>query len=155
VDGNLVLDGIGPLKPKFDSSVSGGSGEELRWLELEFGQTILARVREVPRELPATQRDASSSERSPGHVSAAAPRMPDLFSKKADRSSSRTELAQHVSSSATLNETLKEAIESGFNAELIGRALLAQVQPGQSNERGVALASTILTAYEARVRKRG
>ena len=60
-------------------------------------------------------------------------------------------------SSATLNETLKEVIESGFNAELIGRALLAQVQPGQSNfvERGVALASTILTAYEARVRKRG
>ena len=47
-------------------------------------------------------------------------------------------------------------INSGFNPDLIGRALLAQVQPGQSNfvERGIALASTILTAYEARIRKR-
>jgi ADP-ribosylglycohydrolase len=156
VGGNLVLDGIGRLKPKPAHSVSEGSGEELRWLELEFGQTILARVREVPRALPATQRSTSSSERSLGQASMAAPRIPDLFSGKTDRSGSRTEPAQPAPSPATLNETLKEIIDSGFNAEVIGRALLAQVQPGRTNfvERGIALTSTILTAYEARIRKR-
>jgi ADP-ribosylglycohydrolase len=155
-DGHLVLDGIARLNPKLGAAVSDGGGEMLQWFELEFGQTILARVRETPRKLRATPRGMPSSERSPGQAPAAAPRMPDLFCGKADRSAAQTELAQQERSPATLNEVLKEVIESGFDTELIGRALLAQVQPGRSNfvERGIALASTILTAYEARTRKR-
>jgi ADP-ribosylglycohydrolase len=156
VDGGLVLDGIGPLKRKSGSPISEASGEELRWLELEFGQTILARIRATPRESPTTQRGASWSEGSPDRAPAAVPRIPDLFSGKADRSPSRTEPVQQETSSATLNGILQEVIESGFNPDMIGRALLAQVQAGRSNfvERGVALTSTILTAYEARIRKR-
>lgn len=155
-DGHLLLDGIGRLQPKPGSSVSEGSGEQLRWLELEFGQTILARVRESPRVLPTTQRGTPPSERSLGQASVAAPRMPDLFSGKTDRNYSRTEPVQPPPTPPTLNELLKEIIESGFNAELIGRTLLAQVQVGRSNfvERGIALTATILTAYEARIRKR-
>ena len=92
-DGRLVLDGIGRLKPKFNSSASGGNGEELRWFQLEFGQTILARVREVPRELLTTGRGTPALNPPPGPAPATAPRIPDLFSGKADRSPSRTEPA--------------------------------------------------------------
>ncbi len=82
--------------------------------------------------------------------------MPDLFSGKAGRNASRAEPVRPEPSLTTLNKTLQEVIDSGFNPEMVGRVLLAQVQPGQSNfvERGIALTSTILTAYEARMRKR-
>jgi ADP-ribosylglycohydrolase len=151
----LVLDGIGRLRPQSGSRVAEGNGEKLQWFELEFGQTILARVKEVPRQLSKAQDAISTPDPPLIQAIPAVPRMPDLFSGKEDRGASRTEPALQERS-ATLNETLQEVIESGFAPDVIGRVLLAQVRPGRSNfvERGIALTSTILTAYEARIRKR-
>jgi hypothetical protein len=51
---------------------------------------------------------------------------------------------------------LQEVIESGFDPKLVGSFLLGQVESGRSNfvERGIALTATVLTAYEARMRRR-
>jgi len=155
-NGHLVLDGVGRLEPTFGPPVSDGNGEDFQWFELEFGQTILGRVREEPHEASSTRHNVPSSDQPSGRIAGAAPRMPDLFSGKAGRNASRAEPVRPEPSLTTLNKTLQEVIDSGFNPEMVGRVLLAQVQPGQSNfvERGIALTSTILTAYEARMRKR-
>jgi hypothetical protein len=56
----------------------------------------------------------------------------------------------------SLNELLHRVINAGFSPELIGQALLRQVDAGGRDfvERGVALTANILTAYEARTKRR-
>ena len=56
----------------------------------------------------------------------------------------------------SLNELLQQVLISGFSAELIVKILLKQVDSGGKDfvERGIALPANILTAYEARIRRR-
>ncbi len=185
-DDCLILEGIGRLKPAFGSPVQDRNEMHLQWFELEFGQTILGRVRDEPRKASSAPYNRTPSEKSPGKVAGTAPKLPDLFLGKGDRGVPRSEPARAEPMrpaqawseptraeptraeptraeptraeppSATLNQMLQEVIESGFDPKLVGSFLLGQVESGRSNfvERGIALTATVLTAYEARMRRR-
>lgn len=144
--GELQLRGLGKLTPVGPRVPAEDRGVTLAWYRLDFGQTILARVRDEPREMSI---DEEQSHLAAPRSTKPNSRLLDLF---ANRSASEPELAR---SPATLNDALQQAIASKFAPATIGRLLLDQVDGGDADfvERGVALAATILTAYEARSRR--
>lgn len=156
----LVLNGISratliPTPPLVESD-----GTALQWLQLKFGQTILARIRENPNTVADAspyvykERTAQPGERNSGR---AAQRMPDLFSSQTS-SAGRTSFRGNSTppEDETLNTLLERVIASGFDPSLIGRLILQQAGGGRKDfvERGVALTATILTAYNARAKRR-
>ena len=53
IDGNLALAGLGVLRPAGKEYPAGGSADAIyQWAHLEFGQTVLVRMRAEPRPLP-------------------------------------------------------------------------------------------------------
>ncbi|MES2498778.1 MAG: ADP-ribosylglycohydrolase family protein [Pseudomonadota bacterium] len=156
-EGLLRLNGIGTLKPVQSLSATKMSGETLAWFELDFGQTILARVRDKPISLKQSKDGQEAS----GKVAMKSPsqpsnRLPDLFANRNsrdDRAAQNSAGNRHVPS---LDQALHRVLESGFDPAEVGKLLLMQVQSGREDfvERGIALTATILTAYEARQRKR-
>ncbi|TPK40993.1 ADP-ribosylglycohydrolase family protein [Mesorhizobium sp. B2-5-3] len=157
----LVLNGIGRLTVLSSESYQESDGISLRWFLLNGGQTILGRTRDVPtysEDASDNVVSARSSVEAGKKRKILSPKLKNLF---ADRTSERPRSTanpdQQGTPEPTLNETLQMVIASKFDARLIGEALLEQADAGHPDfvERGIAMVANILTAYEARGRKRG
>ncbi|MFC3443918.1 ADP-ribosylglycohydrolase family protein [Sphingobium rhizovicinum] len=158
LEGKLWLSGLGQLEP-LDRMMRTGA-DAMGWCQLPFGQTILARIRSDPNPIsPAQAGLARSSEQAAGRDAPPPPgKLRDLFGQ-GDPRSAATSVKPDIQvgvEGLTLNELLQKVVSEGFPAELIGRILLEQVDSGAKDfaERGIALTANILTAYEARSRRR-
>ncbi|MGG7581859.1 ADP-ribosylglycohydrolase family protein [Rhizobium sp. Nf11,1] len=155
-DEGLILNGIARAELVGRSQIPESDGVFVSWLRLSFGQTILARIREVPPYVDdISKRVVVNRPSQPQARQSGEPAMPDLFSNRTDKRSDRKGSAAGDLSSKSLNELLQTIINSNFDPELIGRALLAQARPEQEDfvERGIALTANVMTAFRAR-RKR-
>lgn len=148
----LWLSGLGELEPVDGERVQTGD-DALIWCRLSFGQTILARVRSKPHAVRADRTMRAEIDTSRRNDAKPPTRLHDLFS---DQSGLATREDRKVGASEgnSLNGTLQRIIAEGFQPDTIGRAILEQVN-GRDDfvERGIALTATILTAYEARLKK--
>jgi len=156
-NGELNLNGIGPLSPLSRKVEQRSKDENLHWFKLPFGQTVLARVREEPLKNSGWQR--SGSDRHPDRAEepgGVVSRLPDLFANSPDKVGVAEAREIQKPNANSLNETLHKVIASGFDPKLIGEVLLSQVRSGRPDfvEQSIALTATIMTAYEAR-RRRG
>lgn len=149
--GDLYLAGVGELRPIKPEAESAAKGEQLIWLGLPFGQTILARVWIDPVQFKDVEPRARRSPDEHSNARKTIGRLPDLFSQKADKPASVE--SGKSASTLSLDEALQQIISSGFDPEVIGRYLLARAGRRDFVEQGIALAATTLTAYEARRRK--
>lgn len=164
LDRQLWLSGLGPLEPleplePLDKRTHRDrNGHSIGWYKLPFGQTILAQVRSSPRAITVEHSAVNEHGGTKGARSSSAPpgKLRDLFAQSGGRQiTEKTEIEDKLAK-MSLNELLQQVLNAGFPAELIGRVLLQQVDAGGKDfvERGVALTATILTAYEARTRRR-
>lgn len=126
-----------------------------QWLKLDYGQTVLARLRlplrplpsnSLPAEVPTT---AHRSARKSASTDASTPlRQAELFAPATPMSDprARTENAAPV----TLDELTRDAIDSGFDPALIGRTLLALCEEPSGLEKAIGYAAIIAKAKRAR-----
>lgn len=138
---SLIVSGLGRAVPMELPQYEETPSIELRWLKLDFGQTILARVRKETRKVESTEKLFSRRE------SALKPKAV---------STSQTELFDRSSSNgAALESVSKTIIDGGFNPKAIGEALLKLSAESGDNylERGVALSAIIMKAYRARLHR--
>ncbi len=155
----LILNGIArarliPSPPYVETD-----GTVLQWLQLKFGQTILAKVRENPISISDVsayvlkERTAQPVDRNQNRTSQ---RMPDLFSAQPTPIRNNVRDVKDQMEGDSLNALFERVLDSGFDPSLIGRLILQQARDNRKDfvERGVALTATILTAYNARVRRR-
>lgn len=158
LDGNLWLSGLGGLTVCGELSKAGN--DLMGWCELPFGQTILAKIRPNPNPMSSAQAGATPPEARPLDRNSAAPpsKLRDLFGQGDARTEEKPSAANPRQNAAegTLNDVLQRVISEGFPPELIGQLLLNQVENGNRDfvERGIALTANILTAYEARSKRR-
>ena len=148
----LGLNGLGELEPIDRERVRTGD-DALIWCRLSFGQTILARVRSKPHAVRVDRPRSAEADTSRRHDAKPPARLHDLFSEQ-DGPATRVDRKVNASKGDSLNETLQRIIAEGFQPDKIGRAILEQVN-GRDDfvERGIALTATVLTAYEARLKK--
>ena len=157
IDDALYLNGLGRLE-KLASKESKETGNEtLGWFRTEFGQTILARSRSEKKVLSPNFSSANANSSNGQDARGARPpgRLADLFTKSEPQVLSRKNQSEVDDGGVSLNELLKRIIADNFDPETVGRALLQQVKEGNGDfvERGVALTATVLTAYEARLKR--
>jgi hypothetical protein len=158
LDGRLWLSGLGPLELVDGAATREVGGDTIGWYRLPFGQTILTRIRSSPNAiLPERSGADKRGENMDGRSSAEPPgKLRDLFGQNGGKpASERPEAAANLEG-LSLNELLHRVMNTGFSPELIGQVLLRQVDAGGKDfvERGVALTANILTAYEARTKRR-
>ncbi|MCT8467215.1 ADP-ribosylglycohydrolase family protein [Chromohalobacter canadensis] len=162
LDGHLWLNGIAPIEKVDHSSVTKVGNDMMGWFRLPFGQSILVRFRPEPRVLPwESAVNEWSRETSESRSTAEPPdRLQDLFEqdgrqKMSENGNCKVDMPADLEG-LTLNEMLQKIMADGFSPEMIGRALLQQVDDGGKDfvERGIALTSNVLTAYEARAKRR-
>ncbi|MGE0758565.1 MAG: ADP-ribosylglycohydrolase family protein [Pirellulaceae bacterium] len=158
LNGRLWLSGLGPLEPVAGLATREVGGDTIGWYSLPFGQTILTRIRSSPNVISL---ERSGSDKRGDNVdgrSAAEPpgKLRDLFGQDGGKRTGEKLEAAGDLESLSLNELLHRVINAGFSPELIGQVLLRQVDAGGRDfvERGVALTANILTAYEARTKRR-
>jgi ADP-ribosylglycohydrolase len=158
LDGNLWLSGLGELEPLAPASMKEIGTDVIGWCQLPFGQTILARFRSNPNTLSPQRAGAERpGEKAEVRSPVTPPRkLRDLFGQSESRPVPEKHDLQDSLEGQTLNELLQKVVSEGFSPELIGQVLLNQVDTGGKDfvERGVALTANILTAYEARSRRR-
>ena len=118
-----------------------------------LAQTILARVTSKPHAVRADRKRSAETDTPRRHDAKPPTRLHDLFS---DQSGPATREDRNVGASEgdSRNGALQRIIAEGFQPDTIGRAILAQVN-GRDDfvERGIALTATILTDYEAGLKK--
>ncbi|WP_065322678.1 ADP-ribosylglycohydrolase family protein [Tritonibacter mobilis] len=153
LDGDLYLSGIGALTKIDYLPLMENSKENIGWFNLPFGQSVLVRFRPQPQEFSIRQ--STPDQKAEVFQQKADPQPPgklrDLFdhTDHDERREPTTGLEKMA-----LSDVLRKVIAEGFPPELIGRALLMQVDNGGKEylEKGVALTANILTAYEARTK---
>lgn len=156
-DDGLILNGIARAEMVGGSQIPEAEGVFVSWLRLSFGQTILARIREVPQYIDDVSKRLVVNRPSPAQSrQSAEPTMPDLFSNRSDKKTNRKGPISTDLASKSLNDLLEEIISSNFDPELIGNAILSQARSDQKDfvERGIALTANVLTAFRARHRRR-
>lgn len=158
LDGRLWLNGLGPLELVDGAVTREVGGDTIGWYKLPFGQTILTRIRSSPNTISLEWSGADKrGENVDKRFSAEPPgRLRDLFGQNGGKQTSERPEAASDLEGLSLNELLHRVMNAGFSPELIGQALLQQVDAGGKDfvERGVALTANILTAYEARTKRR-
>jgi ADP-ribosylglycohydrolase len=150
--GSIVVAGLGSAHPIGDKWESRGKdGCVWQWLELSYGQTILAKQRQVlphlseasipQNKIPQNkqvqgEKQMSKQENSTLQV--------DLF----DRNRARRD--QQVPARG-LDELTNEAIKSGFNPEVIGRHILELAEHANGIELTIAYVAVVAKARSARI----
>jgi ADP-ribosylglycohydrolase len=158
LNGRLWLNGLGPLEPIDGFEMKEIGSDRIGWCRLPFGQTILARIRSKPNAISPGKTGADQQEEKGEFRMSVEPpgKLRDLFGQNGSQPPAGRPEALNSLEGLTLNETLQRIINAGFSPELIGQALLQQVDRGGNDfvERGVALIANVLTAYEARAKRR-
>ncbi|MCE6073845.1 ADP-ribosylglycohydrolase family protein [Agrobacterium vitis] len=155
-DEGLILNGIARAELVGRQQIPESEGVFISWLRLSFGQTILARIRDVPPYVDdIAKRVILNRPSQPQARQTGEPAMPDLFSKRSDKKNNDKETVSNDLSSKNLNDLLEIIISSNFDPELIGNALLSQARRDQNDfvERGIALTANVMTAFRARHRR--
>ena len=151
VGDRLWLNGLGELTPLDDQRVESGD-DTLIWCRLSFGQTILARIRSKPRTLIPEHTKASDADGTRQRDARPPTRLRNMLGF--EDASVQKGYGNGRSENDSLNEVLQRVISGGFSPDLIGKAILKQADGrGDFVERGIALTATILTAYEARMKR--
>ncbi len=138
----LILSGLGPATPLSAALVTNEAAGDLQWLELKFGQTVLARVRPQPK----------TSEKGEGDLFAPLRRITVLGMRPTDHPTSAAG-PRRVESS--LDRNIDAAIRNGFDPSEIGRRILSMAEEGNGEylERVIAYAVTVAKAYNSRKRR--
>jgi ADP-ribosylglycohydrolase len=152
-NGHIAVAGLGSAQPV------GQKWEDRRdkdaawqWLELGFGQTILARQRQKLRRMDADEKPALDVRKTESSARGGEKMSPqsDLFK---ERGSSETGFDNRRPVEGTsLDELTNAAINSGFNKELIGKHLVELAEAPNGLELAVAYSAIIVKAKRARLR---
>lgn len=151
-DAGFVLRGLGPLVP-VSKEISNGE-DVWQWMELEFGQTILAKRRSSgiasadAGQLPGSKRhdliqstaiknSSNSSNPSDEGDSGGSQRSLDL------RGESQQNLFKEACAGESVESIIREIEKSGFDARTLGEALLGLMSRSPGVEYPVALTSLI------------
>jgi hypothetical protein len=156
----LWLAGLGKAEPVGETWASPDA--RWQWLQLEFGQTVLAKRRLTPRglskaDLPAEPVRASSTRN--GSLPSEEPTLFSDASRLPNQTSvSRPSVEQSAPSSSvdakrSIDDLADWVIAENFRAEVVGEALLRAAQGSNAIDRSIALAAVIAKAIDAR-RKR-
>lgn len=156
LDGQLWLNGIGALSPIEPAAFRETGSDLVGWCELPFGQTVLVKFRSNIGPIAPDKAGLEHETVAEGRNSSPPPRLRDLFAEGGSRPRTSAQAETTDLQNLTLNESLQRIVSDKFDPELIGLLLLQQVDSGGKDfvEKGVALTATILTAYEARTRRR-
>lgn len=157
----LWLAGLGKAKPS--GEVWKGPDADWQWLDLEFGQTVLAKRRQNPRglskaDLPAATIHAHSArdrKRLPDEPTLfqATDRLDDQSATAARSRTGRPPLSADSGDTRSIDDLAGWVIAEGLRPEVIGEALLLAAQGANAIERSIALAAVVAKAIDAR-RKR-
>lgn len=140
-DGGLAVAGLGPARPE-SSEFTGSNREDTvwQWLQLDFGQAVLARRRRQPKPLPDTARLVQRQQ-----SEVAVP--PTLFDNE-------TPGLAKSAGRLTVDRALAEAQEARFSEPVLGR-LLHQLARGPSGRTdAAAFAALVAERLEDRSRRR-
>lgn len=153
-----LLSGIGDLR--FESSEYSTSGRNpfvMRWARLQFGQTVLARMRPEPVKLARSRRPA-------GYVAVRSTHTP-MRSTRSDRSDGRLrqdarggspQPAEHVmatSRAPTLDSLIQAVVDSDLDPTVVGRGLIAAACGPRAIEHSVAFAAMVAREQLTRQRR--
>jgi ADP-ribosylglycohydrolase len=150
-DNHIVVTGLGPALAMGDS-FRGQSHERAiwRWLRLEFGQTIIAKMRSDLQQLPHQLATAMAQTESKVTAMTFKPQQNPLFSPEAEpRTDSRNSFDKH-----TLDEMTSVAIKSGFDPATIGQHIIELSSEADGIERCLGYVAIIGKARRARMTHR-
>jgi ADP-ribosylglycohydrolase len=159
----LWVAGLGKAEPV--GEVWSGADAGWQWLQLEFGQTVLAKRRLTPRGLSKADLPAESVRASSARNRSRSSEEPTLFSDASHianpGSASRTQgksAEQPASSSGvdtnrSIDDLAAWAIAESFRADVVGEALLLAARGPNAIDRSIALAAVIAKAIDARRRR--
>jgi ADP-ribosylglycohydrolase len=136
------LAGLGPAHPgKEESGGSGKSQFTWQWLDLWFGQRILAKRRPHPKSLPSSQQVQPSRE----YINVSLWEAPEIRDKSSVGSEGPSVLRR-----PSMHELTDQVIASNFDPETIGRALLSLSEGREGIEDSVSFVSIIAKARKSR-----
>jgi hypothetical protein len=147
----IVVAGLGPALP-IGESFRGQSQERAvwRWLRLEFGQTIIAKMRTDLQQLPHQIATAMVPTESKATAMTSKEQQNSLFSPEAEpRGDSR-----NSSNRQTLDEMTSAAIKSGFDPATIGQHIIDLSSQAEGIERCLGYVAIISKARKARLTRR-
>jgi ADP-ribosylglycohydrolase len=120
-----------------------------QWLELEFGQSVLVKRRVPPRPMPLHNLPIKYMTKHPADLK----QRPELRSSNYAKDNIDIN-EKHSAYNGTVHKLTNDAIESGFNEELIGKHLLSLATHPDGIEKAIAYASIIIKARMARLNSR-
>jgi hypothetical protein len=154
----LWLAGLGKAEPV--GEVWAGADAGWQWLQLEFGQTVLAKRRLTPRGLSKADLPAEPVRVSSNRSRSRSSEEPTLFSgaNQPANQGSVSQSEQSVSSAAmdtkrSIDDLAGWVIAESFRPEVVGEALLLAAQGPNAIDRSIALAAVIAKAIDARRRR--
>lgn len=140
-----------------------GQDAEWQWLQLEFGQTVLAKRRLSPRDLSEADLPAAPTQARSARDRKRGSEEPTLFSdaRQPDDRSAPAGRSSSARSAPPINSKLERSIDDladwviaeGFRPEIVGEAFLLAAQGANAIDRSIALAAVVAKAIDAR-RKR-
>jgi hypothetical protein len=126
-----------------------------QWLELEFGQSILVKRRENPRPLPPYNLPMKTVASNLITKTSAKLKQHQQSSGANNHTGDYMDAHERVSAdNSTVDKLTSDAIESGFNEELIGKHLLSLATYPDGIEKAIAYASIIAKARMVRLKSR-
>lgn len=152
-DGQLTVAGLGSVQPVGEGWEDRSDKDTAwRWLELGFGQTILARQRQKLRQMDPHQKPTLRAKKEQN-----LPRLGENMNPQSDlfrQSSSENggEKRQDPLKSTSLDDLTNAAINSGFSRELIGKHLVELAEAPNGLELAIAYSAIIVKARKARLR---
>lgn len=143
----IVVAGLGPALPFGEEFRGQGQERALwRWLRLEFGQTVIAKMRSELHRLPSQHATPMLATRNEGTAMTSKLQQNSLFSGEADPSN-----LGHGLSKQTLDEMTTTAIRSGFDPATIGQHIIDLSSQADGIERCLAYVAIISKARKARM----
>jgi ADP-ribosylglycohydrolase len=147
----LVVSGLGRAATISDFLTENDPNGNLRWLRLEFGQTILARIRPEPKDASDV---AGSLFEPPRPLPPPAAKVATSAERTTASPAGRGRPVGHgaIRRDQTLEEISNAIIRTDFSSEAIGQAILdvAATEGDEYLERAIGLAAIIAKAYRAR-----
>ena len=140
VEGRLCVSGLAFAKAIGSEYKTKSDSHETvwQWLSLDFGQSVIAKRRPSPKQLPTSSHPRPPRTRPSSVVDRGKPRQLPLSTP----STKGVEM--------TLDTLTKEAIQSGFDPTIIGRHIVSLSCGPDGIERAVAYASIVAKAKMAR-----
>jgi len=152
VNGRLAVSGLGYAKavgtPYFEKGKDGNIWE---WLQLEFGQHILAKRRSQHFNIPITNLPLTHSDLKLSNVKDKSGQeiQKPLFDYVNEKKSNALASKKHIS----INEAIKQVIGSGFNPTIIGRLLLELSDRDNGIEHAIGFSAIVAKLRKSKTGK--